>query len=192
MSTTQVIPEELIYEMHDGQPIYYRGYRQYLSGEKALEEIMGSSYLQSLLITQLVLLLGNRLSRRYQVLTNELGLQFSKNSWRTADLAIIARKRLATIAKADKYLAVPPEIVIEVDTKASLDDVHDILGYHHKKTDALLEFGVKKVIWIFTESQKIMVAEPGQSWLTSGWDTTVEVLEGVSFRVNDLIRDEEE
>jgi hypothetical protein len=37
-----------------------------------------------------------------------------------------------------------------------------------------------------------MVAESGQSWQTSGWDTAVEVLEGVSFRVSDLIRDEEE
>lgn len=192
MSTTQVIPEELIYEMHDGQPIYYRGYRQYLSGEKALEEIMGSSYLQSLIITQLVLLLGNQLSRRYQLLTNELGLQFAKNSWRAADLAIVARKRLVAVEKQDKYLSIPPEVVIEVDTKASLDDVHDVLGYHHKKTDALLDFGVAKVIWIFTESEKIMVAEAGESWRTSGWDTAVEVLEGVSFRVSDLIRDEEE
>lgn len=192
MSTTQVIPKELIYEMHDGQPIYYRGYRQYLSGEKALEEIMGSSYLQSLIISRLFKTLLVGLSNRWEVLTNELGLQFSKGSWRSADLAIVSRQRLAKLEKIDKYLSIPPEVVIEVDTKASLDDVHDVLGYHHKKTDALLDFGVAKVIWIFTESEKIMVAEAGESWRTSGWDTAVEVLEGVSFRVSDLIRDEEE
>ena len=34
----QNIPEVLIYEMIDGQPIYYRGYNEYLKGTKQLSE----------------------------------------------------------------------------------------------------------------------------------------------------------
>jgi hypothetical protein len=36
------IPEALVYERVNGQPIYYYGYQDYLKGEKALEDIMGS------------------------------------------------------------------------------------------------------------------------------------------------------
>ncbi len=40
------IPKELIYEMRHGSPIYYRDYDLVLSGERSLEEVMGSSGLQ--------------------------------------------------------------------------------------------------------------------------------------------------
>lgn len=50
-ASTQTIPDILIYEMDDGQPIYYRGYKDYLKNKKQLEQIMGSSYLQGVLIT---------------------------------------------------------------------------------------------------------------------------------------------
>ena len=37
----QTIPKELIYEMVDGKPIYYKGYKEYLNNSKQLDEIMG-------------------------------------------------------------------------------------------------------------------------------------------------------
>jgi len=33
------------------------------------------------------------------------------------------------------------------------------LDYYATKTDALLDLGVHKVIWIFTDARKVMVAE---------------------------------
>ena len=75
----QNIPSELIYEMDNGTPIYYRGYKDFLNGSKQLDELMGSSFLQSDIITQLVILLGINLSKKFKVLTNEVGLQFSTN-----------------------------------------------------------------------------------------------------------------
>ena len=48
---TRKIPEYLIYEMDEGKPIYYRGYKEYLQGQRALEEIMSSSYIQSFLVS---------------------------------------------------------------------------------------------------------------------------------------------
>ena len=53
-NAVQNIPERLIYEMVADKPIYYKGYKEYLKGEKQIEELTGSSYLQSLIITKLV------------------------------------------------------------------------------------------------------------------------------------------
>ena len=61
----QNIPSELIYEMDNGTPIYYRGYKDFLNGSKQLDELMGSSFLQSDIITQLVILLGINLSKKF-------------------------------------------------------------------------------------------------------------------------------
>jgi hypothetical protein len=44
------VPSTLIYEMDEGKPIYYRGYKDVLNKTKTLEQIMGTSILQSLLI----------------------------------------------------------------------------------------------------------------------------------------------
>lgn len=44
------ISQALIYEMVDNQPIYYRGYKDVLNGVKDVEDIMGSSLLQAVLI----------------------------------------------------------------------------------------------------------------------------------------------
>ena len=53
----QNIPNVLIYEMVDGNPIYYKGYRDYLNGNRQIEELMGTSYLQGALATQIVIIL---------------------------------------------------------------------------------------------------------------------------------------
>ncbi|MEM6840678.1 MAG: Uma2 family endonuclease [Bacteroidota bacterium] len=188
-STVQIIPQSLIYEMDDGQPIYYRGYQDYLSGKKQLEELMGSSILQSLLVTELVYFLKSALGKKYQVLTNELGLQFKKKSWRAADIAICRKSDLQTVALDNKYLSVPPKIVIEIDTKADLNEIPDSFSYYQKKTDQLLDFGVEKVIWVFTDTKKVMIAEPDQDWKISPWDKGVQVLDDITVTLQKLIEE---
>ena len=44
------IPEEFIYEIMDGKPIYYNGYKEAIKKHINAEEIMGSSSLQSFLV----------------------------------------------------------------------------------------------------------------------------------------------
>ena len=124
-NTIQVIPESLIYEQVNGKPIYYKGYKAYLDGNKQLEELMGSSYLQSLIITRLVYLLMSSLGKEHLVLTNEVGLQLKDKSWRAADIAIIETGKLEGVAITNKYLNVAPNVVIEIDTKAELENVKD-------------------------------------------------------------------
>ncbi|MDX2069856.1 MAG: hypothetical protein SFV55_15615 [Haliscomenobacter sp.] len=44
------IPAALIYEIMDGKPVYYKGYREVLNNEKTLEEVMGASTLQGFIV----------------------------------------------------------------------------------------------------------------------------------------------
>lgn len=48
------IPSYLIGEQLDNHVFYYKGYRAVLQGEKTLEEIMGSSVLQFMIIQHLI------------------------------------------------------------------------------------------------------------------------------------------
>jgi hypothetical protein len=53
------IPDYLIYEIMDGKPIYYRGYRDVLAGRKTLEEIRGRGSLPALIVSYLAGFIGN-------------------------------------------------------------------------------------------------------------------------------------
>jgi len=183
----QNIPEKLIYEMVDGKPIYYRGYKEYLKSKKQIEQLIGSSYLQSLIITRLVYFLMSNLGNEYVVLTNEIGIQFKGKGWRAADIAIVENKKLKDVKKSNKYLSIPPKVVIEIDTKAELEEVQDALGYFHKKTDELLDFGVEKVIWIFTDSKKIMISEKNKDWQVLNWTREVHLLNDLTIDLEKLI-----
>lgn len=184
----QKISEHLIYEMVEGRPIYYKGYKEYLKGNKQLEQLMGSSKIQSFLATELVFLIRSFIGKAYFVFSNEVGLQFSKNAWRAADIAVIKKN---DIGKMDsKYLNVPPEYVIEIDTKADLSEISNPLGYYQEKTQELLKFGVKKVVWIFTDTEKVMIAETGNKrWEIIDWDQEIEFIEGLNINIHQLLID---
>lgn len=185
-SAVQKIPESLIYEMVQGKPIYYKGYKDYLKGEKQLEQLIGTSKFQAFLVTELIFLIKTFLGKDYFIFSNEIGLQFSKNSWRAADIAII--KKSESEAIDDKYLSTPPEYVIEIDTKADLKEIENPLGYYQEKTEDLIKFGVKKVIWIFTDTQKILIAERGRKkWEIMDWDQDVEFMEGLNINIQKII-----
>jgi hypothetical protein len=78
-------------------------------------------------------------------------------------------------------------IVIEVDTKADVKDFGDMFSYLSEKTDDLLDSGVEKVLWILTESQKILIAEQGKQWLIAKWDDTISVLEDITINLEELV-----
>lgn len=190
------IPDYLIYEMDEGKPIYYRGYKEVLNGTKTPEEIMGSSILQSILIELVKNFINSKLSKDYIILSNELGLLFSKKSWRLADIAIFSKKALIETGIKDEYSKIPPKIVIEVDTKAHFETAADVDYYYHHKTDQLLDFGVERVIWIYTKAEKFMIAEKDKRWETANWTEDLEIMDGVIVNIPQLIenfyREEEE
>ncbi len=188
MALVENIPKSLIYEMVNGNPVYYKGYKDYLNGEKQIEEIMPSSYLQALIVTQLIILLSRKMDeQKYQLISSEIGLQFGKKSWRAANLAIYEKEQLKDIPKLNKYLTIPPKVVIEVDTKAAFEDITNPLNYYQEKTNELLEFGVDKVIWIFTDTKKVMIAEMGKDWNIIDWTKDVKIMDGIALNIQKIV-----
>jgi Uma2 family endonuclease len=182
------IPKALIYEMRHGKPIYYRDYRKVLTNEKCLEEVMGCSALQGQLVAWIVGFLLSKLNvRKYAVMSNEAGFIYAPRSWRLLDIAIFDKKRLKKELLSTKYVKTAPKVVIEVDTKADSKNYGDILGYLTEKTEDLLKAGVEKVIWILTDTQKVVVAEQGKTWLLAKWNDVIPVVEDVTIQVEELV-----
>lgn len=184
----KTIPKELIYEMRHGKPIYYQDYKKVLTNEKCLEEVMGCSFLQGALVALLAgLLIGKLNLRKYIITTNETGFIYGPKSWRLLNVAIFDKKVMKKELLSTKYVKTAPKIVIEVDTKADLKNYGDILNYLTEKTDDLLKAGVEKVIWILTDSRKVVVAEQGQTWLLATWTDVIPVVDDVSIQVEELV-----
>lgn len=182
-----LVSEALIYEMLDGQPIYYRGWREVLNNEKTIEQITPSSLLQGYLVGEIFAILHAQLRKQYILTTNEIGLKFDKNDWRAADIAIFPKGALTSLY--NKYANERPSIVIEVDTKA---DAENLATYYRDKTKHLHQHGIQKVIWVYTETEQIMIAEPNKHWEIFDWTETVEVVEGVGFNVGEILEGFEE
>ncbi len=189
--STQTIPEHLIYEISKGKPIYYKNYKQVLRRECSTDEIMGSSALQSLIVTVLLeFLLQNYNKKTHKILTSEMGIK-GANLLRAADIAIYTREQLKGYVFNDKYMTIPPKIVIEVDLKADTDDFETPINYFYEKTQDLLDFGVETVIWITTKSEKVMIATQNNEWITANWTKEIEFLPNCTASIAQLLADEE-
>ncbi len=180
------VPKELIYELINGSPIYYKGYEKVLSGQTTLEGIMGSSDLQAWIILTIVEFLILNLDRKkYKVLSNEVGYIPKSRTRYSLDIAIVDRNKIKKLT--GKYLKVPPEVVIEIDTKADLSKFENPQDYFHRKTQDLLDSGVKKIIWIFTKEKKLWVAENGKRWLITDWDDEINLLDDIKLNLKALL-----
>lgn len=180
----QKIPKHLIYEVVDGQPIYYRGYQDVLNETKTFEEIMGDSTLQAWLKAHISILIGALLMEKgYEITAGEQGLNLPNKVKRGADIAIFKEENFVL---NEHYANLPPEIIIEIDIKADTSKQSD-LDYIHKKIEDYLKFGAKKVIWIFTHTEKVMIATSQKPWMTDDWNIDIEVIEGVDFNLEQLV-----
>ena len=56
-----------------------------------------------------------------------------------------------------------------------------------RKTNDYHNFGVKKVIWIFTDARKVTISNLGEDWITHDWNKDVIVMEGVVFNLDNMI-----
>ena len=183
------IPETLIYEMANGKPIYYRGWQDVLTGEKTIEQVMASSLMQSYLVGEVFAATHVALRKKYILGTNEAGLKFKKGEWRAADICLWTKASLKGTPLHDHYSQIIPEIVIEVDTKA---DLLTNPNYYFDKTKELHRNGVRRVLWIFTSSEQVMIAEKGEKWTVQDWSESFEVVDGFMLNIKELIDDYEE
>lgn len=176
------IPETLIYEIMDGKPVYRKGYRDVLAGRKTLEEIMGASSLQALIVSYLTILIGKFLDEdRYFVLTGEPGVHINHRDNLASDVAIYDPSVLTPAKISKKYADVPALVALEVDIEADLSETTET-GYIHRKTRKLLQFGTEKVIWVLTEAQVVMVATPDRTEVFD-WHRDIEVRDEVAFNI---------
>ena len=180
----------LTYEKVNGKPIYYRNYKKVLKGELPPEAVMGSGGLQAYLIILLLKFLLKHLDeRKYIVLSNELGFLYKKGSWRNLDIALFEREKVKPYLLEDKLIPVPPKVVIEIDTKADLSKYCCLEEYVQEKTQDLLDAGVEKVIWIFTKTKKVMIAERNKKWVIQNWNEPFEVFENLTINLEELIKE---
>lgn len=183
------IPKELVYERIKGRPVYYKGYEEVLKGEKSLEEVVGSSDLQSWIIMSIIeFLLINLDKTKYKILSNELGFKAKDKSVYGLDIGIFEREKIKELK--GKYIETPPEVVIEVDIKADLKGFEDNTDYIYQKINGLLSSGIGKVIWIFTKSKKVWIATKDKKWEISGWNEDIEILDNVNINIEKLLKEE--
>ena len=186
------VPAALIYELWDGRPVYYKGYRDVLAGTKTIEEVMSCSDLQGVLVALLTIYLGNHINRKqYLLATNEVGLHLGINDNLGNDLAIYEKAAVGKLR--GKFFDIAPKVVIEVDIKADLtdfDNVNDI--YLIKKANKMLGFGVEKVLWIVTSLQRVYVIDRNNpTWYIVDWSEPIVVLDGCSLTIKQLLDEEE-
>jgi hypothetical protein len=190
--SSRTIPSSLIYEMWEGKPVYYKGYRDVVAGKKTLEEIMSCSDLQGVLVALLTGHLYGVIDRKkYLLATNEVGLHLALNDNLGNDLVIYEKAKLGKLK--GKYFDVPPKIVIEVDIKADTSEFENGAdGYVMQKMQKMLDFGVEKVFWIITSMQRVYVIDRNDpTWHIVHWSETISVMEDCSVNIKQLLDEEE-
>ncbi len=182
--------EKLTYEMVNGKPIYYRNYKRVLKGELPPEAVMGNSGLQAFIITLILRYLFGVLPKDYVVLSNEVGFHIKKGTWRNLDIAIYERGKVKPFLTEEKFIPIPPKVVIEVDTKADLRNYSTFEEYMFEKTQELLDAGVEAVVWYITRVKKVFFAERRKDWVASDWNKTVKLPIGVEINLAKLLEEE--
>jgi Uma2 family endonuclease len=187
---TPAIPARLVRETLNGRPLYYKGYREVLAGRAQPQDIMGSSDLQSLIVTAIVATLWSRIDRkRYKLASSEAGLHISKGNNFAADIAIFDKATLPALK--GKYFDVPPKVMIEVDIRVDWDESANDLNYTLEKSQALFDFGVERVIWVLTASRKVAIMQAGRDGIITDWSNDILVLEDCTLNIKNLLEEEE-
>jgi Uma2 family endonuclease len=179
------IPQRLVREVVGGRPFYYKGYKSVMNGTKKLEEIMGCSSLQAIIVSILDFFVKSNINRKlYWTATNEAGLHLGHKNNLSTDLGIFLKEK---VVLNEKYFEVAPEIAIEVDVKVDTDRE---LDYVFSKAEELMSFGTEKVCWIITQKRKIFVFAKGQTTTVVEWHQDIELMDGIKLNLQKLLEEE--
>ncbi|TDE16192.1 hypothetical protein [Dyadobacter psychrotolerans] len=190
ISSTEVIPAMLVFEEMDGKPLYYKGYRQVLDNKKSLEDILGSSFIQALIVSIVGSYIKGLLKGKdYWVISNEAGLHLSPGNNLANDIAVFDKALIKDVF-SESYANVPPKIAVEVDSKIEAEHIANPTDYVFLKSDKLIEFGTERVIWILTGSRKILVTDQSRKWTIHEWHEFIPLFDGLEICLNDLLKEE--
>ncbi len=182
------IPPDLVREVIDGQPYYYKGYRDVLNKTKTIEEIMGCSTLQGEIIMYLNYLLTQALGIiNYSIYTGELGLHFEKKINYGLDLAVYDTQSLPAEKVNEHYANVAPLLAVEVDVKVDTKNLTEE-EFIAKKTKSLLKHGAGKVVWVSSKTKKVLIAEKEKEWIDQSWYEEFELMNGIKANVGEYLR----
>lgn len=183
---TRKIPAKYIREVVNGKPYYYKGYKSVMNGTKQIEEIMGSSSLQSFLVGFIYGILFSKINRKkYSLTTNETGLHLGTKNNLATDIGIFLKEK---VVLNDKYFEIAPEVAIEVDVKIETDKD---LDYVFSKSDEMMNFGTEKILWVITKHKKIFVFSKNETTQILDWNKDVTVMDGVVLNIHDLFEEED-
>ncbi|TAD95032.1 MAG: Uma2 family endonuclease [Bacteroidetes bacterium] len=191
------IPESFIYEILNGQKIYRKGYLLALKlltlNPQKIQE-MGCSSLQAYLIKCIVTHLERNLSaKKWLVLFNEIGLHLDSNDNLAGDIVIYDRKKHQKQDFLTKhFLSFPPEIVIEIDIKIEEKQFENPENYVRIKTQKLLDFGVEKVIWVFSEEKIVLFARKNSDLEKLTWENNIELLDNYLLNIDAVLKEDEQ
>ncbi len=178
------IPEKYIREVVNGKPYYYKGYKSVMNGTKQIEEIMGSSSLQSIIVSILDFFIKSKINRKlFWTATNEAGLHLGHKNNLSTDLGIFLKEK---VVLNDKYFEVAPEIAIEVDVKIDSNDIE----YVFSKSAEMMNFGTQKILWVLTKHKKIMVFSKNETTQILDWNNDVIIMEGIVLNIHNLLEEE--
>lgn len=166
-TNTRKIPNNLIREKLRGKSLYYKGYRDVLSGNKQIEEIMGNGSLQSILVMASGFFIKFRLDKKYYLATNEAGLHLGHRNNLSTDLGIFLKEK---VVLNDQYFKIAPEIAIEIDVKIETD--RD-LDYIFAKSEEMMKFGTQQILWIITKHKKVFIIAQNQNTQIVNWDDDI-------------------
>ncbi len=189
-ASTLKVPSYLVHEILDGEPVYYKGYREVLVGAKTLEDIMGSSTLQTAIIEYLLdIFFSGNIRKFYRIITNEGGLHLDKRNNLAGDIQLFDPEKLPVRSADLHYASVPPVIQLEVDVNTEMEHFTDE-QYIAKKTAKLLQFGVEKVIWILSGPKKVITATSGRDPEIRNWSEDIEVAGGVRINIGHYLKEQ--
>jgi Uma2 family endonuclease len=185
--TIKSIPEILVYEELNGRTMYRKGYKSVLNQTKTIEEIMGCSSLQAAIVSVLLSYLYRNIEDEgYEIMTNEAGLHIALGNNLSSDIILYNSTDFLKYRLDEHYFNVAPKLVIEVDIKVELEDMSSV-EYWTKKTQTLFGFGVEKVIWVFSEDKKIILAEPNKDWIVRDWTKDFEFMPNHIINIQSMI-----
>ena len=127
--------------------------------------------------------------KKYRFLSSELGHHLDKHNNLSYDIAIFEKSVLKGEMIDVHYVKVAPKVVVEVDVRIDLENTSD-LEYIDAKTQKVLDAGTEKLIWIFTKTQKIIIAAPNQNWEILNWNKDFELIDNQLINIQKLLEAE--
>lgn len=164
------VPSFLIREVLNGEPIYYKGYKDVLVGTKVFDEVMGDSAEKLAVIEYLThSFLSGPDRHQYRIITNDAGLMIDQNNDLSGDIQLFDAKAFPIKKEKSPFAVIPPAVHIEIDTHIESDKLTD-QEYIRKKIKTLLNFGTTKVIWIFSDSKTVLIATKEGQKVVDWWE----------------------